>query len=318
MRPANRREKQIAMLLEKCGSSVERTGVGRWDFEIANGKSVPATARLIEEWLVLHAPVIDRVVRPDLWELLQLNAALDGGSRFVMLPDNRSVHVRADLVFLDEEEPDGDAESHTGNAFADRLRDACAGLKTAFGRFHSRNRSQERRSHSLFASREQEERCSEAIRSRCGETVWQFSERSPGNLVIDLNAEAGFYQAVVQARGEGALVSAEIARWEQLPQLSRQALGLLLLKAGALLRLVRPAVEEHESHIGARFEVRFTSMPSAAELDLSFSFLSVACSLCGREARAVEDVVVAREYLESEGHAAERATASEAMLAAAD
>jgi hypothetical protein len=57
-------------------------------------------------------------------------------------------------------------------------------------------------------------------------------------------------------------------------------------------------------------------MPHASELAHALSALSVACSLCGREARAVQDEIIAREYLTIGSHISQRAEPSGLMLAA--
>ena len=309
MDAANRQEKWIAMTLEKCAASINQTGRGRWELALVNGKSVSATATFLDRWLSIDAPVSDRLDRADLWRLLTLNASLVGLSKFVLMPDHRSVHVRSDIS-LSEDDDDFEAVSNS----ATRVQEACVGMKSALARVHDEKPSG--RVKSKPASDNQDAAKPEHLRRVCEDAGWKFTERSTGKLVVDLEAQGGFFQAVVEPRSVGAHVSAEVARWDALAESSRHALAVLLLRAGALVRLARPAIEENETEVGARFEVVFSELPRSFELAHAFSALSVACSLCGREAGAVQDEIIAKEYLTIGSHISQRAERSKLMLAA--
>jgi len=311
MYAVDKQEKRIAMSLEKCGASISQTGRGRWELEMVNGKSVSASAALLDGWLSIDAPVTDRIERADLWGLLTLNASLAGLSKFVLMPDHRSVHVRCDLSLADD---DYGFEEITANDPAARVQEECAGMKNALARFHNEKPSAKPKSN---LGSDNDDACkSEHLRRVCDDAAWKFTERSTGKFVVDLEAQGGFFQAVVEQRSAGAYVSAEVARWDALAESSRHALAVLLLRAGALVRMVRPAIEEHETQIGARFEVSFNTLPKAVELAHALSALSVACSLSGREARAVQDEIIAREYLTIGSYISQRAEPSRMMLAA--
>jgi len=60
---AKTRENQIAMALGRCAASVKQAGSGHWEFALANGKPLGVSARLFEEWLLLDAPMTDRIAR---------------------------------------------------------------------------------------------------------------------------------------------------------------------------------------------------------------------------------------------------------------
>jgi len=309
MDAANRQEKWIAMTLEKCAASINQTGRGRWELALVNGKSVSATATFLDRWLSIDAHVSDRLDRADLWRLLTLNASLVGLSKFVLMPDHRSVHVRSDIS-LSEDDDDFEAVSNS----ATRVQEACVGMKSALARVHDEKPSG--RVKSKPASDNQDAAKPEHLRRVCEDAGWKFTERSTGKFVVDLEAQGGFFQAVVEPRSVGAHVSAEVARWDALAESSRHALAVLLLRAGALVRMARPAIEENETHVGARFEAVFSGLPRAFELAHAFSALSVACSLCGREAGAVQDEIIAKEYLTIGSHISQRAERSKLMLAA--
>lgn len=311
MYAANQQEKWIAMMLEKCSASINQTGRGRWELALVNGKSVSATATLLDGWLSIDAPVSDRIDRADLWRLLVLNASLAGLSKFVLMPDHRSVHVRSEISIAEEED---EFEADVASNSATRVQEACAGMKGALSRIHDEKPGGILKSKA--ASDNHEAAKPEHLRRVCEEIGWRFTERSAGKLVVDLEAQGGFFQATVEQRSVGARVSAEVARWNALAESSRHALAVLLLRAGALVRMARPAIEEDESQIGARFEVVFKELPRAFELAHALSALSVACALCGREARAVQDEIIAREYLTIGNHFSQRAEPSRLMVAA--
>ena len=294
------REDQIAASLARCAASVKQAGSGHWEFAIANGKPLGVSAHLFEDWLLLDAPMTDRIARGGWWDLLRLNATLQGLSKFVLTPGARSpqsVHLRADLPLPGDEESEGDCESELDGVLTNRLLETCAGLKDGYRSF----RGEKSGDHEVLASLVKPEgrpiNGVEELRLLCGDTGWPFIERSAGKLMVDLDVRSGFYQAAVEQRDAGAEVAVEIVRSEALGETSRQALSLLLLGTGALVRLARPSIEEKENQIAVRFEVRFNTAPTAIELSHAFASLSVACAMSGREARALQDEVIARDYL---------------------
>ena len=304
-------EKRIAMSLEHCGASINRTGRGRWELELVNGKSVSATAMLLDGWLSIDAPVSNQIDHADLWRLLTLNASLVGVSKFVLMPDHRSVRLRCDISLGED---DDEFEADVVSTSATRVREAFVGMKSALARFHDEKPSGSVKSKRDFDDHEAAK--PEHLRRVCEDTGWKLTERSAGKFVVDLEVQSGFFQATVEQRSVGAHVSAEVARWNALAESSRHAVAVLLLRAGALVRMVRPAIEEDESQIGARFEVVFRKLPRAFELAHALSALSVACSLCGREAKAVQDENIAKAYLTIGSHFSQRMEPSRLMVAA--
>jgi hypothetical protein len=314
---SNKQEKRIAMALERSGVLVKQSGRGRWELALTNGKAVAATATLAGDWLILDAALGQRADREGLLRLLALNASLRGLSKFVLPPDPRTTHVRCDIPLVEDEGGGVGLEAETESELERKIEIECAGLKKALARFHGEKRDAEAVS-KMAADTGRIKEGAEQLHRACNESGWKFSERTTGRLVVDLEAEGGFYQAAVAQRNEGAQVSVDLARWDRVEETSRHALATLLLRAGGLVRMARPSIEQLEAQIEARFEIVFTAIPAAAELAHAFSALSVACSLCGREAKAVQDEVIAREYLIVVDSNAERARLSLAMPAAAD
>ena len=293
-----RHENQIAIALGQCATSVKLAGNRHWEFTLANGKPLGVTARLSEEWLVLDALVSERITRGAWWDLLRLNAGIRGLSRFALA---KQVRLRADIPLTDEDD---------ASALTTRLLETCAGLKAAFGSLRGEKPGDQSATTRDRFEKPGEQQVDE-LRRRCSETSWRFIERSAGKLMIDLDVRSGFYQATVEHREAGVAVSVEILQPNVLSETCRQALALLLLATGAQVKLARPSVEENENRIDVRFEVRFDSPPTANELEHAFSGLSVACEIAAREAHALQDDSIARDYLALR-HAPESALASRA------
>lgn len=291
-----RLEERIADVLQGCASSVNKSGGGGWDISLSNGKALPMTARLSNDWLLLDAPVSDRVAREDLWQLLRLNATLPGFSKFVLTP-RRSVHLRADVP-LPQEDESIDAQDPLDANLATRLSEACSNLKAAYGLL----RGEEIGHASLPVDHdERNENRAEELRRGCAETGWPFVERAGGRTMIELDVRDSFYQAVVEQRGAGAQLWVELSCSGDLTPISRQALSVLLLTTGDQVRLARPSVDGRQALPVARFEVIFNTPPTVSDFRHALSSLSVASAICGREALAVRDEDIARQYLAIRG-----------------
>jgi hypothetical protein len=282
------RESAIGELLEKCASLVERIGQGEWNFILNNGSMLLASARAREHWLHLDAPLKTGAAQSyDAWQLLQLNQGLGGLSKLALLPGQPVLRVRAEIP-LDE-----DVDLQT------RLREACAGMKAASGRLHGEEKEEQTRAYSLTSDESDAIKGSE-LRQRCEESGWKFTERTARKLAVDLEVGSGFYQAIVEEQAGGSVsVAVELASDAAFSESSKRAIGTLLLRASAEVRLARAVVKEGDK--GASFEVLFQTTPCAAELSHALAALAVACGLCGQETVMMQDEFVARNYLAGQG-----------------
>lgn len=269
-------EKLILESLRAVAGFVEPSGNHRWKFALANGRRIPASARLTDDWLLFDAPLHGIDEGRDLWRLLALNAQLNGGAKFALVgPHTR---LRAEIALTDEIDA------------ATRLTETCAALKEALSLAEGL-RDDGPHSLSIISTNRA------SLPSLCSQAGWAFTERDGGKLVVNLEARNGFHQALIeQARG-GVSISTEIMRARGLSLLSRQSLGALLLRASAELRMARAAVEEEEDQSTIRFEARFDSAPASMEIDRALAALSLACALCARESRSLENDFLARQYL---------------------
>jgi hypothetical protein len=283
------RESAIGELLEKCGSLVERVGQGEWNFILNNGSMLLVSARVCEHWLHLDAPLkaAGAAQGQGAWQLLELNQGLGGLSKLALVPgQSAALRVRSEIP-LDE-----DVDLQT------RLREACAGMKSASGRLHGERKVEQTRADSQTGSGEPGANAGSGLRQLCEESGWKFTERTATKLAVDLEARSGFYQAIVEEEAGGAVsVSVELTSHAAFGEKSKCAIGWLLLRAAAEVRLARAVARETDQGAAASFEVLFQTMPCAAELNHALSALAVASGLCGQETAMMQDEFVAGNYL---------------------
>jgi hypothetical protein len=289
----------ISGALEKCSASVEQVRHERWAFALSNGADLRATARLDDDWLLLETSMVSgscSLVAESpggsaaawFWKLLGWNATLAGGVKFALPPGQSAIHLRAELP-LDEEVN-----------LTRRIVQACAGLKMASARFH-RGDGAGADGDGCAATVVAENPPSD-LAAVCRESGWAFIERESGNLAVDLDVPGTFQQALVESNTQrGVAVSVALTAGGEPPlPLCQEALGLLLLRSSAVVRMARAAVEAGESGAGARFEAVFADAPSPQELAHALAALSVAWRLAGREAGVLaNDEAIARQYLNS-------------------
>jgi hypothetical protein len=142
------------------------------------------------------------------------------------------------------------------------------------------------------------------LRGLCEETGWKFTQRAAGKLAVDLETRSGFYQALVEERGNGAVSAiVDFAAGTSFGEESKRAIGALLLRASGVVRMARAVVKEEGEgeSAAAGFEALFQTRPSAAELCHALSALAVACGLCGQATLAMQDEFVAENYLAAQG-----------------
>jgi hypothetical protein len=257
-----------------------------------------ASARIDEGWLLFDAcpssegsvpgsGVAAQVGGPapavtDAWKLLALNATLPGRVKFVAPGGGQTVRVRAELPL--------DGDTHV----CERVRETCGGLAVAMRRLQAGELGTDEILPGPPLSK------AANLGELCEAARWPFIERPDGRLVVDLGVPSTFQQASVEQRATGEVhVWADLAAGDPIPApMCQQALGILLLRASAAIRMARAAAELSPGARGVRFEVAFASEPSAAELAHTLSALSVACRLYAREAAFLQrDETVAGAYL---------------------
>jgi hypothetical protein len=291
-----RRLDGIAEALGAHASRLDDLGAGRFEVVLQNGTRLAATATVDDGWLVLEAPLDDELPDPhaagageDLWALLGAQAAL-GAARVVLCPgaDGVRLGLRAEIA-LDDEVDLGRrvAEACTALHRVGR-RVADAGVRTA--------------PEITDVPSEDVGTVDAGLAALVRATGWPVVERSGGRLAVELKAPGMFRQALVDVCPDGNLcASLPLATDDEdaatpISSTCRAALGLFLLRAGSVLRLVRPSGD-----VGAaRFEVALGEAPVAAEVGHALAALSTAARLTLREAAVLRaDADIATAYLAS-------------------
>lgn len=283
------KEVLIGESLTKCASLVECVGQGAWNFILNNGSTLRVNARADEHWLQLDVPTNGKEFpRHDAWQLLKLNQQGAGLSKLALPSGSLMPHMRVEIPLDDEVD------------LRKRLTEACGSLKKTAGRLHGEVKPA-KGSEANFLTGDQKATTAvagTALKRMCEETGWKFSERSDAKVAVDLETRNGFYQALVEEHAGGAIsFKAELTRSPVCGERSKHAVGTMLLRASALIRLARATVSETEEGATASVETFFPSSPNAAEFAHALSALAVACNRFGRTADALWNEVVAEHYL---------------------
>jgi len=287
-------QEQALAAIEKCAGPARQRGPGRWTACLHNGHLIQVSAACDDDWLLLAARPQGRKDggrkdAADLTGLLAWNARLPGGGRWAVAPGERAAHLRADIRLS------------SAIGLAGLVRDACDTFLAAARMAEGEDVPQENSADGATVQGNRHVGTADFGRL-CSAAGWENRERSGGAVAVSLEAPAGFYQAIVEERSPGMVAaSVAMATREGLPVRCRQARALLLLQATAVVRMVRAAAEAGDGRTAERLEVAFMGIPAPAELQDALAALSVACRLCGEEARALEDEALAVEYLRIQG-----------------
>ncbi len=254
---------------------LKRVRPATWSIAPRRGRPLGGGARVCEDWLLIAARV-PKGAHVDAWRLLELNAAVSGGAKFVL--DGRGgAGLRAEVPLLHDVD------------LAERTRQCCDGLLAAAA---------------LLGGGEcnapapgEADGSVETVAALCEEAGWPAEDRS-GRLSVKLAVSEAAGRAtldVAPGGGVRAITPLEVGDPGGWPPSCRTALGRLVLVAGRVVRMARPAWSSEDGKLC--FMLSFDSPPAAAELGHAFSALSVARRLCAREAVALRDEKVAAAYL---------------------
>ena len=219
------------------------------------------------EWLHRDAPVPLALTSE---QMLALNADLPAPAKLVLAPNGEPL-LRHDRPI----DPDCDLEELN--------RAASETFERALVRLHGTN---------IATSVAGDAPPLATIAELCGEAGWQAVVRA-ARVTVDLDC-AEYFQAELTPLGGGLAIRVEVAQLGAAGPEGVEAARVLLLRAGGLVRFARPVV----SAGAARFEVLFSTQPTALEIGDALSALSIACRLAGRETALLAGAeTIAREYL---------------------
>ena len=242
---------------------------GRWDL-IQRGTMIAVTIE--DGWLVMIAPL---TCAGEPRELLGKNAALPGHVKFALSPEG-GLQLRAEIP-LDEDA--GPLIRKARDGF-DAALAALAGEKCV-----------------PIANETPRPVSQDDLKRLCDDAGWIATPRGDDACVVELECPGAFHQATLVANGGGVRASVPLAKCDESAADSVAATGHFLLTAAGVVRMARPILEFSEGRVIPAFEVSFSAMPAAAHLAHALSALSVACQLCGEEAKALHDTNVAGEFL---------------------
>jgi hypothetical protein len=294
---ARRLSDRIGPALRRRADEVEQCQAGKWSCVLANGAALRSTVWIDPDdgWLCMDAalskdsPQWRSLLANRLWDILTYNAALPGGAKYA-LDSAGCLRVRSELPLDSEADvPDVTAEMCEGFEQAlNHLRHE-GGPEPGTGRQAGDRANMVGHGDSLECLRE--------------ELAWPTTERPDGRLAVTLDVPGSFCQALVRPQADKVRVAVELVSEQSLSPVSRRALGLLLLSANSAVRMARAAAEDRNGLAAAWFEVVLTSRAAVAEAEHALAALSVACRLCVREVKAMQDDAIAMEYLSVRGWA---------------
>ena len=292
---------------------------------VSTGVRVPLSVEIEREWATLQCAVTPEAENVAPWDVLRLNGELPGDARLVIVPGQTRVAARADVALME-----GVPGAVRGQAAWAGLR-AAAQLCGRFMRAARRARPVDERADPTAPL------CSGLVRAvaPAGAVLrilpatarpsgrprspaaddnlpdlgavlaaigWRFVQRSATRYAVDLGVRGQLVQAIVEPMGAGQVrLRAVLATIRSPLAITRAAVGVLLLTTSAAMRLVRSGVDEDADDSAIYIETWFHADGPAEELQHALSALAVASQMVAREARALADERVAREYLARRG-----------------
>jgi hypothetical protein len=279
MRFANEVAATAFRVLDRCSAQIESAGPWQWRCAVQNGVRTPVCATLADGFLQLAGPAnaIHDGSRT-LEAALLANDSLAGGARFALDVHGLGLHVRTDVVMLEEA------------LLVDRIRWALVGL----GQGSSALRPSDHHDHATItqAASAAEVNLDELLR----ETAWQCTERGMDEFVVELDAVSA-PPARIKRNESGIAISVELIRSNVMTEPSQQALAIFLLTAGSTLRLVRAYAAGVDDQRSFGFQVSLAASAVAEEIDHALAALSIAHRMCAREANVLLDEAAARCYM---------------------
>jgi hypothetical protein len=279
MRFANEAAATAFRVLGMWSAEIESAGPWRWRCVVQNGARTPITAAMREGFLQLAGPASDLregTRAPE--EVLLANDTLAGGARFALDRFGSGLHVRSDVVLLEE------------RLLMDRVRSALAGLGQGT---HRLEHSAVHENASVSSSADTGEVDFEEL---LRETAWRCTARGPDEFAVELDA-ASAPPARIKRDESGIAIGVELIRPGTMSELSQRALAIFLLTAGSALRLARGRTAEVDGQRSFGFQVSLAASAVVEEIDHALAALSIAHKMFAREANVLLDEAAARCYL---------------------
>ncbi|MGD0293337.1 MAG: hypothetical protein ABSB30_05740 [Terracidiphilus sp.] len=276
---ANETAETAYRVLNKCACEMEPSGTWCWQCVVKNGARLNLAASFDEGFLQL-ACRLEAIHKTTLAleDAMLCNKTLTGGVKLALDPASRGLHLRTDIVVLNEEQ------------LQTRLEWALQG-------FHDGNR--------LLKSPNSlnDYRISQTVPDSgvdlaelLHESSWPCAERGPNDFTAALDASAA-PPASIRMKGNCLALSVELLRCNATADITRQALAIFLLTASCSLRMVRAYAEHADEQICFGFLVSLPSSPATEEIQHALAALSVAFRVCARETNVLLHSAAATHYL---------------------
>jgi hypothetical protein len=140
------------------------------------------------------------------------------------------------------------------------------------------------------------------LQALCEELDLPRRRSSGDEPCIGLDVPGESWSARIESLGPNDVLFVELVpAMEALAPAARTAVAMLLLACAWHIRAVRSVARGPEGGGAAGLEVPWTAPPDARQLESALTCLSVACASCGREALAVQQESIARQYLAAQG-----------------
>jgi len=278
------RTELVSAALAAAAPQFRTAGSSHWQIPVRNGMARVIAARTAGQWLILESDFgAGTPGSADFLQAFKRNASLPGFAKIALTPGGQ-LNLRAEIPVVE----DGDLTA--------RIREVLDGFAAAW--------SADELPGVKVATADITSELAD-LKPLCTEAGWPFTERGGGRLAVELEAPAGFYQALLTPLNGGVRVACELAPLESDSENARRASAVLLLAASGLVRLARAAVNADQTPPVARFEVVFGTAPSPSELSSALECLSVACSHCGEEVKLLQAPAIAERFLALRGWNAE-------------
>ncbi len=288
-------DESIALALRKCGGKkVSRVRAGQWVVENRGGLKRRITVSLCDDlWLQFTSDVAQGRIHGEAlprcaWDLVKINATLDGSAKIALAPGRSGVTLIRELR-LDQEES---ADETIDSSLAIPVREALHDIDEASDKI--RGDGNPAAPVDQFVP-DQIDLCE--LSQLAG---WPCNRRAEGRVAVQLDIPGSYAQAILRP-GPRIHAVVDLTSSESLSPRSRQAIGMLLLQVAGHVRWVRGAVHAGAAGETPVLEGKTGSRPSTAELNQLLAALSVAARMTFRELPALASEDVAEKYLSIRG-----------------
>jgi hypothetical protein len=282
MKFANESAATAYRVLNKCAQEMEPAGPWRWRCVMQNGTRMNIAAAMEDGFLQLIClPDAIRKATLAIEDAVLCNKSLAGGVKLAMNSSTTGLHLRTDIVIVEERQ------------LIERLEWALEGFHEGNLLLHSTDFLDEQAKPQIAADADLDE----LLR----ESPWSCTKRGPNNYSVELDAQAA-PPAGIRINGSNLELSVELLRCGAPADASRHALALFLLTATSALRMVRAYAVRAENQESYGLQVSLQSSAASAEIDHALAALSIAYRMCAREAAVLLQAAAAHHYLAARDH----------------